>query len=230
MTRISVADRDLFEMTKEDPSHPAGTPSRPRTEGGQMSGELLTLTVERLAAHGLTLVERDDREFTWMIRTNDAEWELVIYDPGRVELMYWPEDRARNSREHRADLAALLLTGKPRANRQPPKDFPPTGTDLSWIGLSLRHNDFDAAINVNVDEVGLCCYPDIAVTLNTNDHTETVYVEGDGSVLWCRDYAPEHATYDPGRRRVHVPDPPTVADAITAAIVPAITHTHLATA
>ena len=196
-----------------------------------MSGELMALTADRLIAHGLTVVQHENRESTW-IEADGCGWELVVSDSGSVELVYRPQDTASRGRDWRADLAALLLTGKPRVNRQPPEDVSAMETDLAWIGFSLRGNSFDVDIHAYPDSIGLDCPTSIVVRLDkhaTIDRAETVvYAEEDDSLLFCRDYAPEHVVYDPASHRAYFPDLSTVADAIVSTILPAITSESLA--
>lgn len=71
-----------------------------------MSEELMTLTTDRLIAHGLTVVQQENRESTW-IEADGRGWELVVSDGGSVELVHWPQDTASRDRDWRADLAAL---------------------------------------------------------------------------------------------------------------------------
>ncbi|WP_460406935.1 hypothetical protein [Actinophytocola sediminis] len=184
----------------------------------------MALTVDRLIAHGLTVVQCEDRKTTWMIETHGCGWELVVSDSGSVELVYWPRDQASRDRERRADLAALLLTGKPRVNRLPPENV--SAAEMAWIGFSLRGNGFDVDIHAYTDPIGLDCVPSIVVRVDTYAKA-VVYVEEDGSLLYCREYAPEHVVYDPVSQRAYFPDLPAVADAIVSTVLPAITGQSL---
>ncbi len=118
-----------------------------------------------------------------------------------------------------ADIAACLLTGRKSGIDGPVPDGP---TLKSRVGRELRRRGLTAALAVYEDDDMLDVASEVIVT-SPAEKDARVYVSDDGTLVWERDYWPDHATirWDPDFSW-DLPPLGTLALTITGTIVPAI--------
>jgi hypothetical protein len=161
-------------LTHHD-DHLAGPDELPADE------RLARLFSARLTAAGLPAT-RDPRRPGRPVRTTAPDGVVWWLEAGTRQMVLY-RDAAPAGQDPRrlADLAAVLLTGKPVAGR-PDLNFDPTDHTLKGAaGRDLRLRGFRVDLSVGIDNVALEVLGEVRAT-NPNADERTLYVADDGTL------------------------------------------------
>ncbi len=192
------------------------------------SGDLLAVIAGVLGSHGIVVrkAQKDPNAVT--IAGRDGGQSLLkVSDDAYVRWECRPSGEAAEGIAILADIAACLLTGRKGGIGGPVPDGP---TLKSRVGRELRRRGLTAALAVYEDDDMLDVASEVIVT-SPAEKDARVYVSDDGTLVWERDYWPDHATirWDPDFSW-DLPPLGTLALTITGTIVPAIRELNSAAA
>jgi hypothetical protein len=156
-------------------------------------GELLRLVTDGLASSGLDVRPPGHKDSRCLaIAVPGAQCTLEVTDYGSVKWEYspWPPDEA--DPDLTADLATILLTGRPGP-------FPRLGgghrhqniTFKGIVGLELKARGLDVELAVYADEDHFDAFAEIIATApGSGDDEAQACITDDGCLTWIREHWP----------------------------------------
>lgn len=182
--------------------------------GDARPGELMRMVAAGLAGCGFDVrLPEHEEERRLLVSSQDAECALTVGDWGETELEYSPRSAEDVDPARLADMASVLLTGRPGGAGHSGVGQRHGGLTLKGIvGLELRTRGMSVALDVCEDEANLDVYAEIVAVRPGSPDAGRVRVADSGSLTWQRDHWPADGTtceeWDcPGE----VPDPQVVA-------------------
>jgi|HubBroStandDraft_1064217.scaffolds.fasta_scaffold16288_3 hypothetical protein len=187
------------------------------------SGDLLAVIADVLESHGIVVRQPQKDPNAVTIASRDGGQSILkVSDDAYVRWEFRPSGEAAEGVAILPDLAACLLTGRKSGTGPSGGPVPDGPTLKSRVGRELRRRGLAAAIEVYEDDDMLDVASEVIVS-SPAERRARVYVSDDGTLVWERDYWPDHATirWDPDFSW-DLPPLGTLALTITGTIVPAI--------
>jgi hypothetical protein len=188
-------------------------------------GALMRLVADGLAGNGLDVrlpEGQDERRLA--IAGQGGRCVLAVEDTGYVEWECRPAKGGEADPQEVADLAAVLLTGRPGGRPlQTGSQERPGLTLKGAVGRELQARGLAVTLEVYPDELGFEAITEIVATTPGAAVKEEVFISDDGGVAWHRDYWPEAVAigWEP-EYHWWIVDPAKLAGDIVAKVVQAI--------
>ena len=124
-----------------------------------------------------------------------ARCTLAVGEGGSAEWEYWPWSADDADPDLTADLATVLLTGRPGPQpRLGSRHQRENVTFKGIVGLELKARGLDVELAVYCDETAFDTFAEIIATVpGQGDGGGQVCVADDGGLTWTRDYLAEAA-------------------------------------
>jgi hypothetical protein len=160
-------------------------------------GELLRRVADGLTGAGLDARPPADADGCRLdIAWPGARCTLAVGEGGSTEWEYWPWSPDDADPDLTADLATVLLTGRP--GPQPRLGSGHQRENVTFkgiVGLELKARGLDVELAVYCDETVFDTFAEIIVTVpGQGDGGGQVCVADDGGLTWTRDYLAEADT------------------------------------